>query len=211
MPISYTFTGSFDNDVYTVLKQTEAKNDPGLVPYYDSVSNPTIGIGINISNANYANFVVRVLGFFENPIDDSVDTSYFNQIMQILKGPDVGAAELDLQLNAKMMERANVLGIAPTPFAFSSEAQAKIVFDEILPDKEEIISNLLPTVAPDSLERVALLSLAWNEKPNAASALIGPNLIHDKWKFGVRVETSAGCRFRKCGQRSNAEFRGHHT
>jgi Ca2+-binding RTX toxin-like protein len=144
------------------------------LPYLDTPQTkiPTIGIGFNLQDSNVRDAVLTQLGF---NLNDSTDQAYRAQIANAV-APAAAAsyksnADLQAALNNIMKARHDAAQNASQPAAnlpvtFSlSTNQMNKVLDTIQQTYEDRVDKWLPDI-PNSYERAALFSLAYNGKIN---------------------------------------------
>jgi Ca2+-binding RTX toxin-like protein len=139
------------------------------LPYYDSASIPTIGIGFNLRVNEVLQQVVQAFGF---DLNSAGDQNYYAQIQAALAGNAGSNAALQAQLNAIMQARATAEGGGRTTFAFSTGAaglqEIQGAFALVVQAQENVVTNFYGAI-PNSTERLALLSLKY-------SGVLGPAL-----------------------------------
>ena len=169
----------YENQRYNFLLQTEERGEPKLVPYNDGIGNITIGVGFNLEgSAAVRNEVLRTFGLIRNnPVlsatppapgqlsAQQIENNYIDQIIAAIGG----MVDDPSQLNSIMATRAtdtrlSALGTRRSTFTFNDAAEIRGTFDRLMTDIYEPKVNSWLSGIPDSKERVALASLAWNQK-----------------------------------------------
>jgi len=180
----------YENQRYSFLLRTEEGGVPKLAPYNDPVDLVTIGVGFNIESAvAVRNEVFQTFGLIRNnpalsttpvtpgqPSPQQIENAYIDQLIAA-----IGAMANDdpSALNTIMSTRANdarldALGPRRSTFAFVDEPEVRATFDRLMTNiYEPKVNNWLSGI-PDSRERTALVSLAWNQNDN--SPLLGKGL-----------------------------------
>lgn len=183
-------TSNYNNARYALIDKLE-----GVVrtPYLDTASPPvaTIGIGYNLE-VHLHKVLTAIVGkahwsqTLENRLEAVIDDTYGSNDDALLQS----------RLNTVMRQWHNTRDAdVPRTFAFSSSGQIKKVLNQISGDYEDVVTAKLGHI-PDSKERTALFSLAYN-----APSLIGPKLtaaIED----GNRAEAWYEIRYNSNGDHS---------
>jgi len=173
----------YENRRYNFLLWTEEGGDPALTPYNDealpgAAGYITIGIGFNLEgSAVVRDEVFRTFGLIRNnpALSESaqlVENDYIDQLVSAIGRMVDDPSEL----NSIMANRAGnvqlaALGTRRSPFAFTDEPEIRATFDRLMTSiYEPKVNNWLAGI-PDSRERTALVSLAWN-----APELLGTKL-----------------------------------
>ena len=180
---------------YNAMRYALIEKLEGVVktPYLDAASPPvaTIGIGYNLE-VHLHKVLTAIVGkahwsqALENRLEAVIDDSYGANDTALLQS----------RLNTVMRQwHNNQDSDVPTTFAFASSTQIKQVLNQISGDYEDVVTAKLGNL-PDSKERAALFSLAYN-----APSLIGPKLtaaIED----GDRAEAWYEIRYNSNGSHS---------
>lgn len=172
----------YENQRYSFLLATEEQGEVALDPYNDNRNagvhgNISIGVGFNLEGpAAVRNAVFRAFGLIrDNPALSNmpggpgqssprqIENNYIERLIAQLRVSNQDFTAL----NAIMAERAGdsrlaALGSRRATFAFTNEAEVRVVFDELMTTVYEPLVNSWLGGIPDSRERVALVSLAWN-------------------------------------------------
>src|SRR5579872_2581111 len=152
---------------YPTLRFQVISNVEGVKPnaYLDSKGIPTIGIGFNLRIPSVFAAVMNALGISQ------ADPAY-GTIQSLVQQSWSSAVTLDAALNGVLAARARSSNGAITPMTFTlTPAQTQQVFNVIVPQYESVVNSRVPGI-PNSAERVALVSLAFN-----SPSLIGSNLV----------------------------------
>ena len=153
---------------YSALLFQVIANVEGVKPraYLDTKGIPTIGIGFNLRIPSVFDAVMASLSINKG------DPAY-GMIQSLVRQPWSGAASLDAALDAVMATRAQSSNGAISLTTFTlTQTQMQQVFNTVVSTIfEPIVDSKVPGV-PDSAERAALISLAFNNP-----SLIGNNLI----------------------------------
>ena len=149
---------------FDLIVNVEETGQIKLDPYIDSKGYVTIGVGFNLHTASVRDRVLTTLGVSNT----GTDRRYYAQLVSILSkkyrtGDENTLASIRRQLNTVMSQRT-----AESTFAFADAQQVRGVFDQLVPGYETEVSNRVPGVPPNTRERLALFSLAYN---NAATLL----------------------------------------
>ena len=186
----------YENLRYNFLLWTEERGDAKLGPYNDNPSlgaagKITIGVGFNLEgSAAVRDEVFRTFGLIRNnpalsatPLEpgqlsaQEIENNYIDQLVATIKSAS-SATDLS-ELNTIMAARAGdprlaALGPRRTTFGFNDESEIRATFDRLMTNiYEPVVDNWLGGI-PDSRERTALVSLAWNQ--SAKSPLLGEKL-----------------------------------
>ena len=154
---------TYNTERFDLLKLLEGST---RAPYVDSVGDPTIGIGFNLvyNLEPVLRVIVGKKGWSDallSRLEAQVDKNY-------------GAGEnakLVANLNRVMADwHANHDADVPSTFAFANDHQIAQALDRLAPKYDGYIDKWIAGI-PDSDERAALFSLAWN-----APSLLGPKL-----------------------------------
>lgn len=194
-----------DRDAYTAQRFNFIKTVEGNSswPYIDTEGIATIGIGFNLRIIKNRNKVFEILGI--NPNDSRLSVAgqakelgYYNEIINILmksypknlSGAALDQANANLQaaLDDVMQRRYNdtLITIPDKENVFGlTDAEMRAVFDFIMPIYENKVNGWVINI-PDSKERIALESLAYNTKDGKKS-LLG-NKLKDAIVGGNRAE-----------------------
>ncbi len=188
MPMNWTVLTEADYQTrrWDLLTKVEEGGVPKPSPYLDGKGIPTTGVGFNLTDRFVRAGVLRTLGF---EIDDrnlrppigNADTKYFNDIVNIVsrtyRNTPADKARLCADLDAVMRRRFADPAISAanrtrTTFAFASVEEIRATFDKIIVryERDELDARF-PEI-PLSRERLALVSLAWNNP----GELLGPGL-----------------------------------
>ena len=187
----HTITGYADA-LYSFLMNLECldKVNGDLKPYYDSKKLVTIGIGFNVEGNPLAlNIVLKAFGIDPSRTGLSAEAiaaenEYLSKINAEITKNYADDLTLQQALNAIMAQRAadSRLSALPssakrTEFNFADGNEIRAAYDQLIPHYEQIVTDwmdangitfALPELQfPDTEERQALVSLAWNN-------LIGP-------------------------------------
>lgn len=143
---------------FEVIVNVEETGQVRLNPYIDSKGYVTIGVGFNLHTASVRDRVLTTLGVSNT----GTDRRYYEQLVSILSkkyetGDENILANVRRQLNAVMSQRT-----AGSTFTFANTQQVRGVFDQLVPTYETEVSNRVPGVPPNTRERLALFSLAYN-------------------------------------------------
>lgn len=179
---------AYDALRYQVLLNVEETGDPKEATYLDSKGIPTIGIGFNLRSGNVLNAVLKKFGFNINSAKGSPEYQYIDQIKSILNSGYASAADLNTALNAVMNTHyndANILAANRTrsSFQFLNDGEIRGVFDGLIGGYEGKVDAWLSGIPITAQERVALVSLAWNN----AGKLLG-NGLKTALQSGNRAE-----------------------
>ena len=160
MTLSYhTLSGAAYEDLrYEHIKVSEGES---LLAYLDSKGIATIGVGFNLRDEDVRDEVLKAFGF---DLTSAADRAYGDQIAAEVGRSWTNDAALRVALDRIMLDRANDSGGSDDKrdsFEFSSAAEMKAVFNAV------VLSGI-----PDSKERAALVSLAYNNP----GKLLGSNL-----------------------------------
>src|SRR5262249_51650082 len=143
---------------FDLIVNVEETGQVKLDPYIDSKGNVTIGVGFNLYDASVRDKVLTKLGI----TNTGTDKQYYDQLAEILskkyKSNDqsvLGRVRQDL--NTVMSQRT-----AGATFAFVDTQQVCDVFNQLVSGYETEVSNRVPGVPPNTRERLALFSLAYN-------------------------------------------------
>ncbi len=150
---------------FDFIKAVEETNNVSLTAYDDNGGNgggnPTIGIGMNLSVSIVRNAVTEVIsGLSGQDLEDLSD-----EVGSIVAEYNNNIVQLNNNLNQALQDAG-----VEKDFTFANEAEVKEAFDIIAPFFENILNNWNAGI-PESSERVALFSLAWN-----TPSLLGNNL-----------------------------------
>lgn len=170
MTLSYhTFSGAAYEDLrYEHIKVSEGES---LLSYLDSKGIATIGVGFNLRDRDVRSEVLKAFGF---DLTSAVDRAYGEQIATEVGRSWTDEAALRAALDRIMLDRANDSGGSDgkrDSFEFSSAVEMKAVFNAVVLGKERAANEWLSGI-PDSKERAALVSLAYNNP----GKLLGSNL-----------------------------------
>ena len=166
---------------FEIILNVEETGQIRLDPYIDSRGYVTIGVGFNLHTATVRDTVLTTLGVSNT----DTDRGYYQQIVDILSIQYRPGNQNDLN---RVRQRLNVVMSQRTPgstFAFANTQQVQDVFNQLAPDYETEVSNRLPGVPPDTQERLALFSLAYN---NAAALLPMDSKLSKALANGKRAE-----------------------
>lgn len=190
----------YENQRYIFLTKTEENGVPKLAPYDDGVGYITIGIGFNLEEAAVRDEVFRTFGIIRNnpalstvaPAPgqlsaQQVENDYINQLIATI---GTASTPTDLaKLNSIMTARAAdtrlaALGTRRSTFAFTGEPEIRATFDRLMTNIYEPKVDSWLSGIPDSRERTALISLAWNQKD-------GSPLLGKKLKAAIQADDRA--------------------
>lgn len=172
-------------EVYTTERDAFIKAREGFKPkpYFDTVNKITIGWGFNIMVPGYLQEICGVLKL--DTSKTGPEAQYYSEIVRLITTAWEGKTESELQrrLDAQMALRAADETIQkenkPTTFSVS-EDDIKLIamFTRIVGQKEEVLSSYLGSnlVGRYSAERIALVSLAYNDSPSSPNPLLGGGL-----------------------------------
>jgi GH24 family phage-related lysozyme (muramidase) len=157
-----------DDDAYQAARFDLLKLLEGSTrrPYVDGVGDPTIGIGFNlVYNLEPVMRIIVGAGNWS-------DTLFKRVKAEIDRSYQPGDGErLVANLDRVMAEWHNKRDSdVPAQFGFRNDAQVAKALDALAPQYDRIIESWVGDI-PDSDERAALFSLAWN-----APGLLGPKL-----------------------------------
>ncbi len=170
---NYTTSTTYNEVRYNFILLMEESGNASLAPYVDSQGWITIGAGFNLSVANVRNTVLTALG-----ISNANLSSY-------------------LSANYKLQPKDQVLNaLSGYNLAFTNEDQVYTVFNTLAQTYESILNTWSNKwgigIIPQSPERVALLSLAYNspallgEKLAQALNLSDPSLARAEAWYQIR-------------------------
>jgi GH24 family phage-related lysozyme (muramidase) len=159
--------GDYNQQRFELLTLLEGSTS---TPYVDRVGDPTIGIGFNL--VYNLEPVLRVIIGNKN----WSDTLYARLDAQIDKSYSSGQnATLIANLDRVMADwHDNRDSDVPSTFRFRSDAQIAKALNLLAPKYDTYVDNWIADI-PESSERAALFSLAWN----------GPSLLGPKLKAAV--------------------------
>jgi Ca2+-binding RTX toxin-like protein len=168
---------SYGNALYPFILNVETvARTVNLTPYDDGSGNLTIGVGFNLLDTNVRNAVLDEILYPDGMPDSTVqaaDATYRSQLVSA-----IGEGDID-ELNSIMLARSGdgAIDYIPkyTSFAFASAGQAEVVFDNIQSIYDGVLNSWTSSI-PESSERIALFSLAYNQR--SASPLLG-TLLHN--------------------------------
>jgi Ca2+-binding RTX toxin-like protein len=212
----------YENLRYAFLLKTEEQGTPELLPYNDGAAplaagNITIGVGFNLEGSvAVRDEVFRTFGLIRNnpalsttppaPGQLSAQQVENNYIDQLVAAIQVANTDFSA-LHAIMVARAAntslaALGTRRSAFAFNDEPEIRATFDRLMTNIYEPKVNSWLSGIPDSRERTALISLAWNQKDS--SPLLG-NKLKAAVVNGDRAEAWYEIRYNSnsAGQREN--------
>ena len=172
--------------LYSFFIKVETQNHvtPDYSAYDDEsgLGNVTIGVGFNLNDANVRNSFFNALGLVENdprlsPFLQTKENQYIQQLLDAINARDAN------QFNTIMAQRAadtsltSVLGALTFPLDHN---EVQNIFNTIIPTYEAAVNTWL-TGIPDSQERIALVSLAYNAKvgSNGLPTTLGSKLMAD--------------------------------
>lgn len=185
----------YENQRYNFLLKTEENGTPKLFPYNDNknllaAGNITIGVGFNLEgSAAVRDEVFRTFGLIRNnpalsttpPASgqlsaQQVENNYIDQLVSaISRMTDDNSSELDTIMATRAADdRLAALGTRRSTFAFNDEPEIRATFDRLMTNIYEPKVDSWLSGIPDSRERTALISLAWNQKDS--SPLLGNKL-----------------------------------
>ncbi len=154
-------SAEYENLRFSLILQMEGSGSVRLAPFLDQIDGnniPTMGAGFNLQVNFVLTAVLRQLGLSRLSADDA---PFIQSIENIVTNPPSTSAQLQADLDAVMANRAAALGGGRTSFTFQNDQEVKTVFDEIAVDFEDRINIFSPEI-PQSFERTALFSLAFN-------------------------------------------------
>jgi len=187
----------YNKALYQLLLMLEESGTVKIEAYTDGKGIPTIGVGINI----------RVPGHIEAILRSGFNMNWNESDVRVLAGTlinitnkswepnlkEAAAATLHAELNAAMAEYKSTHPSAPAIFTLT-ESQVKNVFNALVPDFNTKLTGFFTkygiTDPGLSLEKLALLSLAWNDTPGSKT-LLGKGL-GEALKAGNRAEVIGG-------------------
>src|SRR5215471_2478114 len=149
---------AYEQRRFDLMVNVEENGQVKLNPYIDSKGYVTIGVGFNLHSASVRDTVLTSFGVSNT----GTDRRYYQQLVSILSKKYETEAQDILesvrrQLNTVMSQRT-----AGATFAFADTQQVRIVFNQLAPGYETEVSNRVPGVPPNTRERLALFSLAYN-------------------------------------------------
>ena len=190
---------TLQNNEYTLqrwqmLVTTEENNVPKTQVYFDSVGIPTIGVGFNLRVDLVRDDVFVALGIGDNEVEETYKTRLIAAIAVA-----TSAAALQTALDVIMAERfadVNVPGgeTKRQSFSFRDVPHIRTTFDTIIDRMETDFTAALNIIAPDSRERLALLSLYYNHPRLIGAGLRAALLSGDRaeiW-FEIRFNSNGG-------------------
>lgn len=169
---------SYDEMRYRFIKQVEESGSVSLAPYIDDKGIPTLGLGFNLQV-----HLDRIMGKFGIDLSNPAEAKYIGRIRAIVGSTYADTAQEEAKLQANLdkvmddrLQDAAIPGPKRAAFAFNDEAEVKVVFVDIANDiYEPKIAGWETThnlgVIPNSYERLALFSLAYNTKDGKTSLL----------------------------------------
>ncbi len=199
-------TESYRNERFNFIR-----NEEGLrrTAYLDQ-GIPHIGIGFNLRAANVQNQVFVAFGI--NPTDANLsdaararEQQYKDELISVINGTYSSNSALQSALNDVMNRRANDLLLSAisdrrSTFEFRTDNEAIGVFNTAILTYETKLDTWLSGI-PESKERIALVSLAYNTKDGSTS------LLGNKLKAAINNDNRAEAWF-EIRYNSNAD-RGH--
>lgn len=158
---------SYNQERFELLTLLEGSTS---LPYVDSVGDPTIGIGFNLVY-NLKPVLQAMIGK-----KNWSDTLYDRLETQVNKSYSAGQnSALIANLNGVMADWHNSRDSdVPAEFRFANDAQITRALNAMAPQYDKVVDNWIAGI-PESSERAALFSLAWN----------GPSLLGPKLKAAV--------------------------
>ncbi len=140
--------------------------------YDDSKNKATIGTGFNVEDDRVRIEVVKVITVAAGTnADGDILSASLNNIISTHASSSANTLAGLLNPEMKNYSDAHPTLNMRTTFTFTSEAEAKQVFNTLAPTYENVVSAKLPSVPQYAEERLALFSLAYN-----SPTLIGPKL-----------------------------------
>jgi Ca2+-binding RTX toxin-like protein len=195
----------YENERYLLIKQLEGTHKPGTPdgsPYIDSVGQATIGIGFNVEgNDTLRNNVFNALNVSLDDTD-SEGNKYRDLLTFAIKNQTTTEG-LRIELDRIMKQRYDALPADQKSGNFDKfllpvdDASLRPLFEEMVVDYEKRLSDFLGNstyndLSPDtynltgvrnmaySKERLALMSLQWNDSPGSPNPLlkVGNHISH---------------------------------
>jgi len=186
-------TDEYKNRRYDLLLRLEEQGTAKLTPYNDNpaagaAGNVTMGVGFNLEASAVRAEVFRTLGLIRNnPLLSNVppapgqlsarqvENNYIDQLISAI----ASASNDFTQLHLTMVDRANdprldALGTRRTAFQFLDFPEIQTTFDRLMTTIYEPKIDSWLSGIPESRERLALASLAWNQKDS--NPLLGAGL-----------------------------------
>ena len=197
-------TSDYQNLRYQVLLATEENGNLKKTAYLDGNNDPTIGIGFNLTAKNIRDAVLKGLGFDVSRTASAAERQYISQIEAIIKR-SYGKNDVNLlrsALNDVMARRSQDSRIANrthTTFAFTNDDEIRAVFNNLIETYETKVNDQLFAGIPNSRERVALVSMAYNTRDGSKS-LLGKGL-KDALENGNRAEAWYQIRYNSNGNK----------
>lgn len=182
---------SLSSDQYTSIRFWDlvVLENQNLQSYHDSSNIPSIGIGFDLQIGVVLDKVLTQFGV------GAGETDFIGRVTAAVSVKYTTDAAVQTVLNGLMAQRALTHPDARTQFAFTSNNEMKLVFDQLTDTYEGIVNNNF-TLA-NSTERVAFFSLAYN----GGDAILGPGL-QAAWESGDRAETWYQIRYQSNGDKS---------
>jgi hypothetical protein len=188
----------YNKALYQLLLMLEESGTVKTEAYTDGKGIPSVGVGINIGERGHVEKILNVV--FNMDLNSSDVQALVKTLWDItkkttwaanLKG--AAAATLHAELNAAMAAYKLTHPSAPATFTLT-ESQVKNVFNALVPDFNTKLTGFFTkygiTDPGLSLEKLALLSLAWNDTPGSKT-LLGKGL-GEALKAGNRAEVIGG-------------------
>ena len=167
---------------FFIKVETQNHQTPDYSAYDDGAGNVTIGVGFNLGDLNVRTEVFNVLGLVQNdprlsPSLQTIENQYIQQLIDAINAHDA------YQFNTIMVQRAANTSLTAVLGPLSSQlddTQVQNIFAAIIPTYESDVNTWLAGI-PDSQERIALVSLAYNAKvgTNGLPTTLGPKLGAD--------------------------------
>ncbi len=200
--LTYSTRPQYENDRYTILLRVEEIGGvPATRPYLDSQSKPapTMGVGFNLTVARNLNEVLREMGFDLRATGAELNYIEFIRAAVGLAYATGANDALRTNLDAVMTNWAADSSVTThngkskrTDFTLST-TEVRTVFDAVAPDYEGDVNRWAARfnlgAIPDSPERIALLSLAWNSPDKNRDGI--PDLLGDKLGEACRAGNRA--------------------
>ncbi len=167
--------------LYQILLQLEERGIPKTEAYTDGKGIPTIGVGINIQVPSHLRDILEV-AYGLPKSDASLLAEQLSNATQSKWDPNLkgaAAAPLRSALNKVMADYKMTHPEAPATFSLTVD-QIKDVFNRLVPDFEAYVNSFLNRFGVadlgESLEKLALVSLGWNDSPNIPNKLLNTGL-----------------------------------
>jgi len=182
---------TYENQRYEFLLLLEESGVPKLEAYADSKGIPTIGVGFNLRDTANQDAIFGALNL-TGPLRIALGSVFRGQYP---RQPGETQEQVNMRLRADI--NAEMARFGAGAFQFASATQVRLVFDQLVRAREDRVSNWAPNPILDSHERIALVSLAWNERsanPLLADKLYGALAAGNRaeaW-FEIRYNSNLG-------------------